>query len=149
MLHCAVQLLQMCIVCVQVSKRETLLIPHRRGEGSLPLHVGSLEKTISSPSQLHTLLQQHKSAPFSLTSCLLLGSHVQSATARQLLICFSAGLADVCIAYTAMQHCKLHMTAPTAVHTRALLQHQTGASTVKCLSATAVKRCCSVSLLWL
>ncbi len=59
-LPCAVVLLQMCLVYVQVSKRETLLIPHRRGEGSLPLHVGSLEKTISSPSQLHTLLQQHK-----------------------------------------------------------------------------------------
>lgn len=60
MVHCAVKLLQMCKLYVQVSKRETLLIPHRRGEGSLPLHVGSLEKTVSSPSQLHTLLQQHK-----------------------------------------------------------------------------------------
>lgn len=48
----------------EVSKRETLLIPHRRGEGSLPLHVGSLEKTISSPSQLHSLLQQHKDEKF-------------------------------------------------------------------------------------
>ena len=48
---------------VQVSKRETLLIPHRRGEGSLPLRVGSLDKTIGSPQQLHALLQLHKSAP--------------------------------------------------------------------------------------
>ena len=45
---------------VQVSKRETLLIPHRRGEGSLPLRVGSLDKTISSPQQLRALLQLHK-----------------------------------------------------------------------------------------
>lgn len=45
---------------VQVSKRETLLIPHRRGEGSLPLRIGSLDKTIASPEQLRTLLHLHK-----------------------------------------------------------------------------------------
>ena len=46
-----------------MSKRETLLIPHRRGEGSVPLRVGSLDKTIGSPEQLRSLLHLHKSAP--------------------------------------------------------------------------------------
>ena len=57
------------IVGVQVSKRETLLVPHRRGEGSLPLRIGSLDQTIASPDQLRSLLHLHKYSLHSKCSC--------------------------------------------------------------------------------
>ncbi|KAL3140715.1 hypothetical protein ABBQ32_005271 [Trebouxia sp. C0010 RCD-2024] len=61
----------------EVSKRETLLIPHRRGEGSLPLRIGSLDRTIASPEQLHTLLHRHKDEKYVMAHQQLQLSHLQ------------------------------------------------------------------------
>ena len=46
---------------MQVSKEERLLLPYRRADGGLPLHIASLDHTITSPKQLDSLLQQHRS----------------------------------------------------------------------------------------
>lgn len=43
-----------------MSKEERLLLPYRRADGGLPLHIASLDHTITSPGELDLLLQQHR-----------------------------------------------------------------------------------------
>lgn len=45
---------------LQVSKEERVLLPYRRADGGLPLHIASLDQTVTTPQQLESLLQQHR-----------------------------------------------------------------------------------------